>query len=122
MYDDEEAVQLYQEAIPHFYASVFVYADADALLNAGFALVNVICAWVALAMRNALLHLELEFLGTSWFLTELAIMRLGLLHIIQAMCNDGNIEGATLMLEEKMAEVHGFLIQHERFREIQEEI
>ena len=114
MCDDEEAVQLYQEAIPQFYASVFVYADAECRFCLGQRYMRMG------RFSDALLHLEISryqlvLNGTRNYATWC------LLHIIQAMCNDGNIEGAKLMLEEKMAEVRGFLIQHKRFREIQEE-
>ena len=114
MCDDEEAVELYQEAIPQFFASVFVYADAECRFCLGQRYMRMG------RFSDALLHLEiaryqLVLNGTRNYAT------LCLLHIIQAMCNDGNVEGAKLMLEEKMAEIRGFLIQHERFREIQEE-
>ena len=114
MCDDEEAVELYQEAIPQFYASVFVYADAECRFSLGQRYMRMG------RFSDALLHLDiarhqLVLNGTRDYAT------LCLLHIIQAMCNDGNIEGAKLMLEEKMAEIRGFLTQQERFREIQEE-
>ena len=114
MCDDEEAVELYQEAIPQFYASVFVFADAE-------------CRW-ALGRRymqmgrfsDALLHLEIArhqmvLNGTHNFAA------MCLLNIIQAMCSDGNTHGAKLVLETKTAEIRGYLLQQRGFREIQEE-
>ena len=114
MCDDEEAVKLYQEAIPQFFKSVFVFADAECRFALGKRYMRMG------RFSDAVLHLEiarhqLVLNGTRELATSC------LLHIIQALCNDGNVEGAKLMLEEKMAEVHGFLIQHEKFREIQDE-
>ena len=114
MCDDEEAVELLQEAIPQFHASVFIYADAECRFYLGQRYMRMG------RFSDALLHLEiarhqLVLNGTRNYAT------LCLLHIIQAMCDEGNIEGAKLMLEEKISEVHDFLIQKEKFREIQEE-
>jgi tetratricopeptide (TPR) repeat protein len=114
MCDDEEAVELYQEAIPQFYASVFVYADAECRFCLGQRYMRMG------RFSDALLHLEIA--RHQLVLNETRnYATLCLLHIIQAMCSDGNIEGAKLMLEQKMAEIRGFLTQQERFREIQEE-
>jgi hypothetical protein len=44
-----------------------------------------------------------------------------LLDIIRAMYNDGNIQGAKLMVEEKTAEIRGFLLQRRICDDIQEE-
>lgn len=99
-----------------FYASVFIYADAECT---GFCLcLQVGQRYVMTRMgrfSDALLHLRHQLIhnGSRNYAT------LCLLNIIQTMCNNGNIEGAKLMLdsEEKMAEiVRGFLIQQERFR------
>jgi tetratricopeptide (TPR) repeat protein len=104
--DDEEAVELYLEAIPQFYTSVFVYADAECRFSLG-------CRYMQMRrFSDALLHLEIArhqmILNGTLQLASKCLMV-----IIQAMCNDGNIEGAKLMLEGKMAEVRGYLIQQQ---------
>jgi len=104
MCDDEEAVELYQKAIPQFHASLFVFADAE-------------CRW-CLGRRymqmgrfsDALLHLEIArhqmvLNGTHELATKC------LIHIIEAMCRNGNTEGAKSMLEENITEIRAFLIQ-----------
>jgi len=114
--DDEEAVELFQEAIPQFYTSVFVFADAECRWDLGRRYIQMGC------FSDALLHLEISrhqmiLNGTH----DKATMCL--LNIIQAMCSDGNIEGAKLMLEQKTPEICSFLVQRERSndREIQNE-
>ena len=114
MCGDEEAVKLYQEAIPQFYASVFVFADAECRFDLGKRFMRMG------RFSDAVLHLEIA--RHQLVLNETRYLATScLLHIIQAMCNDGNIEGAKLMLEAKLPEIRGFLIQHEKFREIQDE-
>jgi len=112
--DDEEAVELFQEAIPQFYTSVFVYADAD-------------CRW-SLGQRymrmgrfsDALLHLEIA--RHQMILNEThELATKCLVHIIEAMCRDGNTEGAKLMLEGNMAEIRGFIIKQNCLEDIPED-
>ena len=102
MSEDEEAVELFQQAIPQFFASVFVYADAE-------------CRW-ELGRRymqmgrfsDALLHLEIArhqlVLNETHDKATMCLM-----DIIDAMCSDGNVQAAKLMLETKTAEIDGFL-------------
>ena len=110
--DDEEAVELYQEAIPQFFASVFVYADAECRFGLGQRYMRMG------RFSDALLHLEIarhQLIrnGTRDYATSC------LLHIVQAMFKDGNIEGAKSMLEDKTVEVRGYLTRQNKFREIQ---
>jgi tetratricopeptide (TPR) repeat protein len=112
--DDDEAVELYQEAIPQFFASVFVFADAECRFDLGQRYMRMG------RFSDALLHFEISRHqlirnGTLNLATSC------LLYIIRAMCEDGNVEGAKLMLEEKVSEIRKYLIQDERFREIKEE-
>ncbi|KAF8801457.1 hypothetical protein BYT27DRAFT_7262001 [Phlegmacium glaucopus] len=110
MCDHEEAVKLYQEAIPQFHASAFVFADAECRWDLGRRYMEMG------SFSDAILHLEISryqmiFNETS----DKAAMCL--MDIITSMCRDGNIEGAKLMLEQKSAEILSFV---ERSRGIQE--
>ena len=112
MCDDEEAVKLYQEAIPQFNASVFVYADAECRLDLGRRYISMG------RFTDALLHLEIArhqlILNETHNLVTVCTM-----DIIHATYSDGNVQGAKLMLEEKNAEIRGFLVR--KIDEIREE-
>ena len=102
--DDEEAIELFQEAIPQFYLSMFVYADAECRFELG-------CRYMQMGrFSDALLHLEIArhqmVLNGTHDLAARCLLR-----IIEAMCCDGNIEGAKSTLEGKMAEIRSFLIK-----------
>ena len=112
--DDEEAIELYQEAIPQFNASRFVFADAECRWDLGR---RYMCMG---RFSDALLHLEIarhQIVLNGDHKQATAC----LLDIICAMYEDGNIQGAELMCEEKTAEIRGFLLQQRTFDEIQEE-
>ena len=113
MCDDEEAVKLYQEAIPQFHASLFVFADAECRWDLG-------CRYLRMGrFSDALLHLEIA--RRQLVLNETHdIATRCLLHVIQAMYSSGNTEGAKLMLKEKTTEIRDYLIKHERLGKIQE--
>jgi len=112
--DDEEAVELFQEAIPQFYTSVFVYADAECRWSLGQ------CYMRMGRFSDALLHLEIArhqmVLNETHELATRCLM-----HIIEAMCRDGDTEGAKLMLEGKMAEIRGFIIKQNCLEDVPED-
>ncbi|KAF8801459.1 hypothetical protein BYT27DRAFT_7235725 [Phlegmacium glaucopus] len=113
MCDDEEAVKLYQEAIPQFHASAFVFADAECRWDLGRRYMEMG------SFSDAILHLEIS--RYQMILNEtLDKAAMCLMDIIKSMCNDGNIEGAKLMLEQKSAEILSFVVQQEDSKGIQE--
>ncbi|KDR75437.1 hypothetical protein GALMADRAFT_227085 [Galerina marginata CBS 339.88] len=106
--EDEEAVHLYQLAIPQFWASVFTFAGAECRLDLGLRYMHMG------SFHDALLNLEIARPELQANITP-HLAAYCLVNIIDCLCSLNNIEAAKLTLETNKDEIRAhFLEEHGR--------